>query len=141
MYNRYVRNDNGSYDRIPQEDAKAPNGPQAPPSPPPPPPPPQKQERPEMPPLPHGEAHRQTPPHGEAHRQTPPHGEAHQSPPRGSPPPHPDGLSGFLRHFLDQFHLDHVDTGDLLLLGLLFFLFREDADDELLMALGLLLIL
>ena len=117
MYNRYVRNDNGSYDRIPQEDAKAPKGPQTPPSPPPP-PPPQKQE---MPP--------------------PPHGEAHQSQPRGSPPPHPDGLSGFLRHFLDQFHLDHVDTGDLLLLGLLFFLFREDADDELLMALGLLLIL
>ena len=131
MYNRYVRNDNGSYDRIPQEDAKAPKGPQAPPSPPPPPPPPQKQERPEMPPL----------PHGEAHRQTPPHGEAHQSPPRGSPPPHPDGLSGFLRHFLDQFHLDHVDTGDLLLLGLLFFLFREEADEELLVALGLLLIL
>ena len=42
---------------------------------------------------------------------------------------------------LDQFHLDSVDTGDLLLLGLLFFLFREDADEELLIALGLLLIL
>lgn len=133
MYNRYVRNDNGSYDRIPQEDAKTPRGPQAPPSPPPPPPPPPpKQAGPEMPPPSHGEAHRQALPHGEAH---------HQSPPRGSPPLHPDGLSGFLRHFLDQFHLDHVDTGDLLLLGLLFFLFREDADDELLMALGLLLIL
>ena len=50
-------------------------------------------------------------------------------------------MTGFLRHFLDQFHLDHVDTGDLLLLGLLFFLFREDADEELLVALGLLLIL
>ena len=36
---------------------------------------------------------------------------------------------------------DHVDTGDLLLLGLLFFLFRENADEELLVALGLLLIL
>ncbi|WP_295734378.1 hypothetical protein [uncultured Oscillibacter sp.] len=42
---------------------------------------------------------------------------------------------------LDQFHLDHVDTGDLLLLALLFFLFRENADEELLVALGLLLIL
>ena len=52
-----------------------------------------------------------------------------------------DGLTGMLRHFLDQLHLDHVDTGDLLLLGLLFFLFREDADEELLESLGLLLIL
>lgn len=52
-----------------------------------------------------------------------------------------DGLTGILRHFLDRFHMDYVDTGDLLLLGLLFFLFREDADEELLTALGLLLIL
>lgn len=37
--------------------------------------------------------------------------------------------------------MDHVDTGDLLLLALLFLLFREDADEELLAALGLLLIL
>lgn len=72
-------------------------------------------------------------------------------PPPSSPPPPPppppsggrasDGLTGFLRHFLDQFHLDRVDTGDLLLLAILFFLFKEDADEELLMALGLLLIL
>ena len=34
-----------------------------------------------------------------------------------------------------------VDAGDLLLLGLLYFLFREKADEELLVALGLLLIL
>lgn len=52
-----------------------------------------------------------------------------------------DGITGFLRHLLDRFHLDHVDTGDLLLLILLFLLFREDADEELLVALGLLLIL
>ena len=55
--------------------------------------------------------------------------------------PQADGLTGFLRHLLDQLHLDRVDTGDLLLLGLLFFLFKEDADEELLVALGLLLIL
>ena len=66
-----------------------------------------------------------------------------------APPPKPptggsrvtDSLTGILRHTLDRLHLDHVDTGDLLLLGLLFFLFREDADEELLVALGLLLIL
>lgn len=73
----------------------------------------------------------------------PPHGET--PPPFGgtdAPPPESgDGLTGILRHFLDQLHLDHVDTGDLLLLGLLFLLFREDADEELLVALGLLLIL
>ena len=69
------------------------------------------------------------------------------TPPSSPPPPPPsggraaDGLTGFLRHFLDQFHLDRVDTGDLLLLAILFFLFKEDADEELLMALGLLLIL
>ena len=46
-----------------------------------------------------------------------------------------------LRHLLDQFHLSSVDSGDLLLLAILFFLFREGADEELLVALGLLLIL
>ena len=38
-------------------------------------------------------------------------------------------------------HLSSVDSGDLLLLAILFFLFREGADEELLVALGLLLIL
>ena len=50
-------------------------------------------------------------------------------------------LSGFLRRLLDRFHLEKVDSGDLLLLLILFLLFKEDADDELLIALGLLLIL
>ena len=52
-----------------------------------------------------------------------------------------DGIAAFLRRTLDQLHLDRIDTGDLLLLGLLYFLFREKADEELLAALGLLLIL
>ena len=86
MYNRYIRNDNGAYTRVPQEEKS----------------------------------------HG-----TPP-------PPGGRTI---DGLTGFLRHLLDQLHLDRVDTGDLLLLVILFFLFKEDADEELLVALGLLLIL
>ena len=37
--------------------------------------------------------------------------------------------------------MENVDTGDLLLLCLLFLLYREGADEELLVALGLLLIL
>lgn len=69
----------------------------------------------------------------------------HEPTPHSAPTPPPseghDGLTGLLRHMLDRFHLDGVDTGDLLILGLLFFLFREDADEELLFALGLLLIL
>ena len=120
MYNRYIRNDNGSYTRVPQEET---------------PPqqrntqgqPPPRQESP--PPLPKHE-----PPREEQRRPPPP------SPPQ-SAGRIADGLTGFLRHVLDQLHLDHVDTGDLLLLVLLFFLFREDADEELLVALGLLLIL
>ena len=35
----------------------------------------------------------------------------------------------------------HLDAGDLLLLLMLYFLYREDADEELLIALGLLLFL
>lgn len=106
MYNRYIRSDNGTYTRIPEDSGPPPGGP-------------------------------------------PPGGPPPGGPPPGGPPPNgghcggrpSDGLTGLLRHVLDQFHLDHVDTGDLLLLILLFFLFREDADEELLAALGLLLIL
>lgn len=95
MYNRYIPNDSGTYDRIPQEEPPRSNHHPPPPKPP-------------------------------------------DSP---SSAPKSDGISGLLQHFLDQFHLDGVDTGDLLLLGLLFLLFRENADEELLVALGLLLIL
>ena len=115
MYNRYIRNDNGVYTRIPQEE---------------------RQQKPQQPP-------RQTP----SPAAPPPQTGGPQRPPPPPPPPsggngcRSDGLTGFLRHILDQLHLDHVDTGDLLLLGLLFFLFREEADEELLIALGLLLIL
>lgn len=115
MYNRYIRNDNGTYTRMPEEEPHAPPpppGPSPPPSGGPAPPPPPKQE-------------------------PPPQSGYGRPPPRQTA----DGLSGFLRQILDQFHLNHVDTGDLLLLGLLFFLSREEADEELLVALGLLLIL
>lgn len=111
MYNRYIRNDNGVYTRIPQEESKQ----------------------------------QAAPPKKEAtqnNQSNSPHPTSPPSPPNNNGSGRwSDGLTGFLRHFLDQLHLDHVDTGDLLLLVLLFFLFREDADEELLVALGLLLIL
>lgn len=118
MYNRYIHNDNGTYTRIQEEDPpRRPNN---------------------------------SPPH---ESQSPPQQEQpsdtrqfqHQQQSQQQYSSHsdrtPDGLTGFLRHILDQLHLDSIDTGDLILLGLLFFLSREDADEELLIALGLLLIL
>lgn len=113
MYNRYIRNETGGYTRVPQEGPPHQRSPGAQP--------------PKEPP--------QTPPPA-------------QEPPRATTKDHSrssrspsDGISSILRHLLDQLRLDRVDTGDLLLLGLLFFLFREKADEELLVALGLLLIL
>jgi len=116
MYNRYIRNDRGVYTRISQEDTASP------------------------PPQPLHVSFKESEPETE-HRDPPPN-PAPKAPSRtGNIGQLPDALTGTLRHILDQLHLDHVDTGDLLLLGLLFFLFREDADEELLVALGLLLIL
>lgn len=127
MYNRYIRSDNGRYTRIPEESGPSPGGP--PPGPPPPGPPH------------HGAPPPGGPPPGGPPPGPPPHGPG--CPPNGPPSAErpQDSLTGFLRRLLDQLRLDHVDTGDLLLLALLFFLFREDADEELLVALGLLLIL
>ena len=133
MYNRYIRNDQGGYSRIPVEDGPLPQS--------------QSQSQPQShapPPPPRQEAHPPPPDgNGMPHGAGMPHGGGHTA-----PPPHPNGedsrtggISGFLRRILDKFHLDNVDTGDLLLLAILFFLFKEDADDELLIALGLLLIL
>ena len=59
-------------------------------------------------------------------------------PPRPAPPQDALRLPGWI---LDRIRLQGVDTGDLLLLAILFLLFKEKADDELLIALGLLLIL
>ena len=124
MYNRYIRNDQGGYTRIPEEE---PRRPQAPP------PPPGGPESPHTGDGP-GAGASHAPPGGGQH---PPHTDV--------PPPQDDGrgdsLTGLLRRLLDQFHLNSLDTGDLLLLAILYFLFREGADEELLVALGLLLIL
>ncbi|WP_300416636.1 hypothetical protein [uncultured Oscillibacter sp.] len=145
MYNRYIRNDNGSYTRIPEEepsggarrpDGPPPGGPEPAGAPPggaavggPPPGGPQ----------PGGASSGGTASSGGPQPSGPGPGRQSHGPPHGGRPA--DGLTGILQHLLDQFHLDHVDTGDLLLLALLFFLFRENADEELLVALGLLLIL
>ena len=64
-------------------------------------------------------------------------------PPRSEPPPptRNGGQIPFLSGIMEKLHLGSVDFGDLLLLLLLFQLFREDGDEELLIAIGLLLIL
>ena len=111
MYNRYIRTDDGTYTKVAEEEA------------------------------PRGQSRQEPPPGG------PPPGSSSPPPPNGPgggpPPPFggTDGIAGYLRRVLDQLHLDRIDAGDLLLLGLLYFLFREKADEELLIALGLLLIL
>lgn len=70
------------------------------------------------------------------------------SPPEGAPPPHrpppppqPSPERGLLNGLLEKLHLSDLDAGDILLLLLLFFLSRQEADEELLIAIGLLLIL
>ena len=109
MYNRYVRNDQGQYARLPQEEIQ-------PSSPPPPPNDP-------------------TPHHTSPKR---PHPLEPQLPPR--PQQRPPEMN-FVNGLLDKLHLGDIDAGDLLLLVLLFLMFRENGDEELLIALGLLLIL
>lgn len=108
MYNRYTRNDNGVYTRMPQNDA-----PGGSPNPAPPPPGPKPPPDPKSPTSPPG------PPPAPSHR------------------PERD----ILNRLLEKLHLGDLDSGDLLVLLLLFMLFREKADEELLIALGLLLIL
>ena len=62
-------------------------------------------------------------------------------PPPRDPPPGRAPEMDLLNRLLARLHLGVLDSGDLLTLLLLFLLFREGADEELLIALGLLLIL
>ena len=71
----------------------------------------------------------------------PPPGPRPKPPPQSGPPPKRPLEIAFGKGILDALHLDDLDTGDLLLLFLLFFLFKQQADEELLIAIGLLLIL
>ncbi len=91
------------------------------------------------------------PPHAPP-RNPPQEGPEHERPGepcRSAPPPgHASsplgglfGKDGLLSGVLGKLKLDEIDTGDLLLLVILFLLFRDGEDEELLIALGLLLIL
>lgn len=65
-------------------------------------------------------------------------------PPPGAPPgpkPQPSHGKGMVREMLSHLQLSDLDLGDLLLLGLFVYLLQKKADEELLIALGLLLIL
>lgn len=105
MYNRYVRNDKGTYRRIHREQA-------------------------EVPPK--------HPPECEpANDQCRAAGSGGASASSGGH----FGIDGMLSGLLGRFKLSEIDAGDLLLLVLLFLLFCDGEDEELLIALGLLLIL
>lgn len=92
MYNRYIPQDAGRYERVPEEPSGGP------------------------------------PPDGGTY-----------GPPPGPPPD--GGRRGFLSGILERLNLKNLDTGDLILLLLIFLLYKDGADEELLIALGLLLIL
>ena len=114
MYNRYIRNDNGGYTRVPQEESNRSS---------------LQSTRAE---TPHQKEQDQFP----SFISTSSSSAEHSGNLSSSKNP-----SGIFRSLMNQLKLDRIDTADLLLLGFLFFLFRENADEELLIALGLLLIL
>ena len=102
MYNRYIRNDNGVYARVQQQEPAMPS------------PATFEPKAAEAPPAPHS--------------------------PQKQAAPRPPEIK-FVSKILDTLHLGDIDGGDLLLLLLLFILFHENGDEELLIAIGLLLIL
>ncbi len=114
MYNRYIRNDNGHYDRVVQHDHSSQ----------------------ETPPTP-------SPADNTARACAQSSADPNGNTPHNAPPCHTSRPSElrFLDKLLSRFHLSDIDSGDLILLILLFFLFHEDGDEELMIALGLLLIL
>lgn len=89
-------------------------------------------------PLPPPAGQRPPPPSPSPPEGIQPDGRTSHGPP---PPPQPSPERGLLNGLLEKLHLSDLDAGDILLLLLLFFLFRQEADEELLIAIGLLLIL
>ena len=117
MYNRYGHEDRGTYTRASVDDSPLP--------------PPRK-------------GAGQAPPPPSQQSQQSQHSQHSQQPRQQPPPPQKPGRPpeiAFGKGILEALHLEDLDTGDLLLLFLLFFLFRQKADEELLIAIGLLLIL
>ena len=129
MYNRYVRNDDGVYERIPLRSGKCPpiRLPSGRPA--------AGRSRPRDPPREDRE-----PPRRDQSRETAGDRSRDWGPRREDPPPGRE-KQGLLSGLLGKLKLDGIDSGDLLLLAILFLLFQEGEDEELLIALGLLLIL
>ena len=127
MYNRYTRNDTGVYTRMPQSEPSSD--------------PPKKRTG-------FGQNAPQNAP-GSTPQNAP--GNTLQNAPGKNVFASPNALHStpfpqrperdVLNRVLEKLHLGDLDAGDLLVLLLLFMLFREKADEELLIALGLLLIL
>ena len=123
MYNRYTRNDTGVYTRMPQSEPSS------------------------DPPKKHTGFGQNAP--GNTPQNAP--GNTPQNAPHKNVFAPPNALHStpfpqrperdVLNRVLEKLHLGDLDAGDLLVLLLLFMLFREKADEELLIALGLLLIL
>ena len=123
MYNRYTRNDTGVYTRMPQSEPSS------------------------DPPKKHTGFGQNAP--GNTPQNAP--GNTPQNAPGKNVFASPNALHStpfpqrperdVLNRVLEKLHRGDLDAGDLLVLLLLFMLFREKADEELLIALGLLLIL
>ena len=127
MYNRYTRNDTGVYTRMPQS------------------------EPPSDPPKKHTGFGQNAPQNAPGNTPQNAPGNTLQNAPGKNVFASPNALHStpfpqrperdVLNRVLEKLHLGDLDAGDLLVLLLLFMLFREKADEELLIALGLLLIL
>ena len=125
MYNRYIRNDDGVYQRIPHPDG----------------PTPRQESRKEG--SSRQESWEGVPPHHESREGPPPRQDtwAWPPPPRQEPWEQADEGKGFLDKILKKLNLGDIDKGDILLLLILLFLFDQGEDEELLIALGLLFLL
>ena len=127
MYNRYTRNDTGVYTRMPQSDPSS------------------------DPPKKHTGFGQNAPQNAPGNTPQNAPGNTLQNAPGKNVFASPNALHStpfpqrperdVLNRVLEKLHLGDLDAGDLLVLLLLFMLFREKADEELLIALGLLLIL
>ena len=125
MYNRYVRNDDGVYERIPTPEREVLHDP-----------PPQREAG-GGPAPPHDPPREdREPPHRDQSRETAGDRSRDWGPRREDPPPGRE-KQGLLSGLLGKLKLDGIDSGDLLLLAILFLLFQEGEDEELLIALGL----
>ena len=127
MYNRYTRNDTGVYTRMPQSEPSS------------------------DPPKKHTGFGQNAPQNAPGNTPQNAPGNTLQNAPGKNVFASPNALHStpfpqrperdVLNRVLEKLHLGALDAGDLLVLLLLFMLFREKADEELLIALGLLLIL